>query len=42
MQNETISGMTFQRWFWLATIPEVDMVPANRKTATIDSPMPTS
>ena len=36
------SGMTFQRWFCLATMPEVDIVSLNRNTATMDRPMPTS
>ena len=34
--------MTFQVWYCDATIPEVDIVPANRNTATIDSPIATS
>ena len=36
--------MTFQQMLLscAATMPEVDIVPANRKTATIDSPIATS
>ncbi len=29
-------------WLCEATMPEVDIVPANRNTATIDRPMATS
>src|SRR5690606_2790012 len=40
--NDGIKMMPYQSRSWLSTIPDVDMVPANRNTPTNDNPMTSS